>query len=86
MSAKKAIIDQQRKAELGNKLTGTIMRSIWCFNLFQGRQLFEQNKVTASSDTAFYDETGLNIDEAVFEGLEDLAIDEVEEDISEDDE
>lgn len=48
--------------------------------------MFEQNKVTASSDTAFYDETGLNIDEAVFEGLEDLAIDEVEEDISEDDE
>jgi hypothetical protein len=46
--------------------------------------LFEQNKVTASSDTAFYDETGLNIDEAVFEGLEDLAIDEIGEDISED--
>lgn len=39
--------------------------------------MFEQNKVTASSDTAFYDETGLNIDEAVFEGLEDLAIEDV---------
>lgn len=33
----------------------------------------------ASSDTAFYDESGINIDEAVFEGFDDLSIDEVEE-------
>jgi ribosome assembly protein YihI (activator of Der GTPase) len=44
-----------------------------------GRQLFEQNKVLASSDTAFYDESGINIDEAVFEGLGDLNIDDDEE-------
>lgn len=39
-----------------------------------GRQLFEMNKVAATSDSAFYDEAGLCIDEAVFEGLEDLEL------------
>ena len=33
----------------------------------------------ASSDTAFYDESGINIDEAVFEGLGDLNIDDEDE-------
>jgi len=58
MAAKRSEAEERRKAELGNKLTG--------------RQLFEMNKVTATSDSAFYDESGLNIDEAVFDGLDEL--------------
>ena len=50
--------EEKRKADLGPaKLTG--------------RQLFEQNKVLASSDSAYFEAAG---DEAVFEGLEDLQI------------
>lgn len=30
------------------------------------------NKVTASSDSAYFADAGMDIDEAVFEGLEDL--------------
>lgn len=37
------------------------------------------NKVTAASDTAFYDESGANIDESVFDGLEDLDLGDVDE-------
>lgn len=71
--------EEKRKIDLGNKkLTGNFKISICITNELLGRQLFEQNKVLASSDTAFYDESGINIDEAVFEGLGDLNVDDIE--------
>jgi len=79
VDGRKAIEEQRRKAELGNKLTGTDNLFVFLQNTIPiGRQLFEQNKVTAASDCAFYDEAGLNIDEAVFEGMEYLDIDDDE--------
>ena len=45
---------------------------------YLGKQLFEQQKVSASSDAAFYAESGISIDEVVFDGLEDLEIDDEE--------
>lgn len=75
VASKRAVEEQKRKAELGNKLTGTITigKKMHSF-LSEGRQLFEMNKVTASSDSAFYADAGMDIDEAVFEGLEDLEL------------
>lgn len=64
-------VEEKRRVETGpKKLTG--------------RQMFEQQKVLVDSDARFYDESGLNVDEAVFEGLDDLNIDDdLEDDTSE---
>lgn len=43
------------------------------------------NKVTASSDSAYFADAGMDIDEAVFEGLEDLDLADGPDSIDDDD-
>lgn len=70
--------EDKKKADQGpQKLTGTqVLNQSSNSQDHVGKQLFEQNKALATSDAIFYNDSGVAIDEKLFEDLEDLEIEE----------